>query len=138
MFSGKEMNFRPDDRLLRHFGCLCCVLLIVLSASRSWRLGIDVVVAGKLLLAAVLLLVAMFYPGWLRPVFVGWTVATFPLGWFVSQLLLSVMYFGVFWPTAVVLQLFRWDPLGLRPSGTGSFWNDRPLVNDRSRYFRQY
>jgi hypothetical protein len=133
-----SINFRPDDRLLRQFGCLCCVLLTGLSASRLLRLGIDVVVAGQLLLTAVSLLVAMFRPGWLRLVFVGWTVATFPLGWFVSHLLLFVMYFGVFWPTAVVLRLFRWDPLGLRPSGTGSFWNDRPLVSDLHRYFRQY
>ena len=91
-----------------------------------------------LLLAAVSLLVAMFHPGWLRLLFVGWTVATFPLAWFVSHLLLFFMYFGVFWPTAVVLRLFRLDPLGLRPSSTGSFWNDRRLVSDLRRYFRQY
>ena len=133
-----QINFRPDERMLRHFGCLCWLLLSVLSAYRWWRNGLDLIVAVQQLAAVSLLLLAILRPSFLRPLFVAWSTAAFPMGWLVSHVLLFVMYFGVFWPTGFVLRLCGWDPLGLRTSGSGSLWQDRPPASDLRRYFRQY
>lgn len=133
-----QINFRPDERMLRQFGCLCWLLLSVLSAYRWWRDGLDLIAVVQQLAAVSLLLLAILRPSFLRPLFVGWSVAAFPIGWLVSHVLLFVMYFGVFWPTGFVLRLCGWDPLGLRTSGSGSLWQDRPAASDLRRYFRQY
>ena len=133
-----QINFRPDDRLLRQFGCLCWLLLSVLSAYRWWRDGLDLIAVVQQLAAVSLLLLAILRPSFLRPLFVAWSIAAFPMGWLVSHLLLFVMYFVVFWPTGFVLRLCGWDPLGLRTCGSGSLWQDRPAASDLRRYFRQY
>lgn len=135
---GRDINLQPDKRLLRQFGLLCCLLLIGVSGWRWWRLGPDILSASQLLLACSVLLMAVSRPSWLRPLFVAWSIAAFPMGWLVSHVLLFVMYFGVFWPTGFVLRLCGWDPLGLRTSGSSSLWQDRPAASDLRRYFRQY
>ena len=133
-----QINFRPDERMLRQFGCLCWLLLSVLSAYRWWRDGLDLIAVVQQLAAVSLLLLAILRPSFLRPLFVAWSIAAFPMGWLVSHVLRFVMYFGVFWPTGFVLRLCGWDPLGLRTSGSGSLWQDRPPASDLRRYFRQY
>lgn len=133
-----QINFRPDERMLRQFGCLCWLLLSVLSAYRWWRDSLNLIAVVQQLAAVSLLLLAILRPSFLRPLFVAWSIAAFPMGWLVSHLLLFVMYFVVFWPTGFVLRLCGWDPLGLRTSGSGSLWQDRPAASDLRRYFRQY
>ncbi|MFM7833168.1 MAG: SxtJ family membrane protein, partial [Planctomycetaceae bacterium] len=63
-----------------------------------------------------LLLLAIWRPSFLRVLYVGWSLAAFPVGWLMSHLLLFAMYFGVFWPTGCLLRLLGWDPL--RPQAT--------------------
>jgi len=132
------INLRPDDRLLRQFGCLCWLLLSVLSAHRWWRDGWDLTAVVQQLAAVSLLLLAIWRPSFLRVFYVGWSLAAFPVGWLMSHLLLFAMYFGVFWPTGCLLRLLGWDPLRLRASDDRSFWQDRLPTSDLKRYFRQY
>ena len=39
-------------------------------------------------------LVGLVRPGWLRPAFLGLTLATWPIGWVVSRLALGLLYFA--------------------------------------------
>lgn len=133
-----RINFRPDDRLLRQFGYLCWLLLSVVSAYRWWRVGFDMVAGSQQLAAISVLLLAVLCPARLRVLYVGWSMAAFPIGWLTSHLLLFLMYFGVFWPTGAVLRLFGWDPLQLRSAVSGSLWQDRKESGDLRRYLRQY
>ena len=50
-------------------------------------------------------------PDWLRPIYVGWMVLAFPIGWTVSQLILGVIFCGVFTPIGLVFRLMGRDPL---------------------------
>ncbi|MFN9051007.1 MAG: hypothetical protein ACK5YC_23030, partial [Planctomyces sp.] len=79
-----QINFRPDERMLRQFGCLCWLLLSVFSAYRWWRDGLDLIAVVQQLAAVSLLLLAILRPSFLRPLFVAWSIAAFPMGWLVS------------------------------------------------------
>jgi hypothetical protein len=77
-------------------------------------------------------------PSLLRPVFVGWMVLAFPIGWLVSHLLLGLLFFGVFTPVGLLLRTLGKDSLRLQRGNAASSWQDRTQETDLKRYLRQY
>ena len=136
----KDVNLKPDVRLLRQFGGLSASIC---AGTAIWQaFAWHQTVAAILLSAAagVFTLLALLRPNWLRGLFVASIVATFPIGWVISNLVLFVLYFGLITPLAIA---FRWsgrDPLNLRaPSASEStFWSARTTNLDKRSYFRQF
>jgi hypothetical protein len=76
-------------------------------------------------------------PRVIRPLYVGLSRATLPIGWVVSHVLLAVIYFGIITPVGLLVRAFR-DPLerALEP-GARSYWVPREQAQP-NRYFRQF
>ena len=53
----------------------------------------------------------LIWPRLLRPIYVAWMVLAFPIGWTISQLILAVMFYGLFTPIGLVFRLIGRDPL---------------------------
>jgi hypothetical protein len=133
-----KLNLNPDQRLLRQFGFLCFLLFGLYG---SWRLANEPPsVPTFFLLGAATVggTLGWFRPQWLRPIFVGWIVLTFPIGWTISNLLLFLLFFGVFTPMGLILRLLGKDPLNLTKPQRSSYWQDKSQQCDLSRYLRQY
>ncbi len=83
--------------------------------------------------------VGMVAPSLLRPVFVGMTLMTWPIGWVMSHLALAIVYYGTITPIGLFRRAFGRGALQrtLDP-GAISYWSEvRP--NPRpDRYFRQF
>ena len=83
--------------------------------------------------------VGLTRPEWVRFIYVGWMVLAFPIGWTVSQVMLALMFFGLFAPFGLVFRLIGRDPLQrTRPSGRESYWEPKPTPTDLKRYFKQF
>ncbi len=132
-----KINFHPDDRMLRQFGLLCVLFFGGLCAARMSG-GIDNVCVLTGVIAAVAGALAFTRPRLLKPVFVGWTIAVFPIGFLVSYIILLCLYFLVFAPVGLVLRLTGYDSLRLRDPGTATCWMNRSSTADLKRYFRQF
>lgn len=136
----KDVNLNPEVRVLRQFGGLCsmaCAGMAAWQITASHDSGRAAVWGAVSILCAVLALVR---PNWLRAPFVASIVATFPIGWVVSNLVLFLLYFGLMTPLAVV---FRWsgrDLLNLRPpkQSDETFWSSKNIDRDKLSYFRQF
>ncbi len=133
-----EINFHPDRRMLRQFAALCFVFiggiglyqgLVRERATLGLILGALAVVVGPL---------GLIWPAAIRPLFVAWTVAAFPIGWLVSHLVLGLIYFGVFTPVSLLFRLIGRDALTRRQPPPGStFLVPKPMPTDPSSYLRQ-
>jgi len=136
----KDVNLKPDVRLLRQFGgisALACAGITIWQGAVMNR-PIPGILAG--VAAVIFALLALMRPNWLRVVYVGSIVATFPIGWVVSNVVMLLLYFGMITPLALV---FRWsgrDLLNLKPpSGNETtFWSPKNLELDKRNYFRQF
>jgi hypothetical protein len=81
---------------------------------------------------------ALIYRDWVRRLFVGASLVTYPIGWCVSELILGAVYFGVFVPFGWVRRALGHDPLArTRDRTAGSYWQRRGAARPTEDYFRQ-
>ncbi len=132
-----DIQFKPSDKTLRQFAALALIIfgglaifevLVRHRSTMAWVYGALALGIGPLGLIA---------PQAIRPVWVGWSVVAFPIGWTVTQVMLSILYFLVFTPIALVFRLAGRDALRLRKPATSSYWQPRPVDIDARSYFRQ-
>lgn len=131
--------FNPSRKVLRQFAALWLVSFLVLGASEYFVRGRPML--GMVLAAAAVLLglPGLWRPALLRWVFVAWMVVVFPIGWFISVLLLAALYFLVFTPLALWFRLVGRDLLGRKPAPERqSFWEPKHTPLDLRSYFRQH
>jgi hypothetical protein len=134
-----DIPFSPSSRLLRQFAGLW---LVFFGGVAAWqgivrgRIGLAVALA---VLAVVVGGLGLIRPALVRPIFVGWMVLAFPIGWVVSLVLLGLVYYGLFLPIGLIFRLTGRDALQLRPgSGATTYWTPRTAPADVRRYFRQF
>ncbi|HYB40234.1 MAG TPA: SxtJ family membrane protein, partial [Candidatus Methylomirabilis sp.] len=84
-------------------------------------------------------LLGLIRPPAIRPIFVGWMMLVFPIGWVVSHVLLALVFYGLFTPVALVFRLVGRDALALGRRRTArSYWQARRQASDARQYFKQF
>lgn len=134
-----DIPFDPSRTTLRQFAGLC---LAVFGAMALWQ----AFVRGHSGLASILALLALTigplglaHPEWVRWIYVGWMVLAFPIGWTVSQVLLALIFYGLFTPIGLIFKFLRRDALyrARRPE-LNSYWAPKPAPTDLRSYFKQF
>jgi hypothetical protein len=135
-----DINWNPSPRDLRQFGLLWLPLFAA-GLGYAWlrRTGewpIPIAIWGVAMLVALIALVA---PARLRPLFVAWIAAAYPVGWTISNLVLGITYFVLFAIIGLTLRLVGYDSLVRRqPAAARSFWHAREARRSSASYFRQF
>ena len=88
----------------------------------------------------VILPLVAFAPTLLRPVFNLWLKIAHAIGWFNTQVLLTIVFILVFIPTGLIMKLLRKDPMKRKMLAEGSYWEPYELegLKDKNRYERQF
>lgn len=135
-----EIQWNPSRRDLRLFGLIGLPIpMLGLAALAHFRLGWVAVPAGLAAVAAGGLLLGAVAPALLRPLYVGISVAGYPVGWLVSHALLAALFYLVVTPTGLILRAAGRDPLDRdRDRPRDSHWRPRPPARPPADYFRQY
>ncbi len=133
-----DIPWTPAPRTLRQFAGLWLVFFGVIAcrhawdghAGLAWTFGIVAGVVGVL---------GLVQSHLVRPIFVGWMVAAYPIGWIVSLVVLAVMWYGLFTPLGMIFRLMGRDALRLRPQADeATYWAPKPSAPDVRGYFRQF
>lgn len=149
-----EINWHPSDRVLRQFGLCAAIALPVLawwlttetriwslvSGSAPWQLDAgNLTAVGSALVAGLVLgSLGFIRPRWLRLPFLAATLITLPIGLVVSQLLVALMFYGIFLPVGLLFKLIGRDALDRRfDPQAGSYWQLKPQATSMESYFRQ-
>lgn len=132
-----DLPLNPSPRMLRQFAAAWLVVFLAL----AWRQGLmrgHPLAGGVLGAVALLGVIGLVKPASLRWVFIGATVAAFPIGWVMTQAMLLVMFFLVLTPVALVFRLVGRDALRLRRREAASFWTDHGDPPPAERYLKQF
>ena len=133
-----SINWNPSKRELRQFAGLCLVFFGGIAAWMYARHGAGPWPTTLATLAVVLGLPGLAFPILLKPVYVGWMVAAFPIGWTVSHVLLGVIFYGVVTPIGLFLRLIGRDPMNRKfEPQAKTYWIEHEPA-ESARYFRMY
>lgn len=131
------INWKPTDRQLRQFGLIC--LLALPTIGWIWSHGnrsVTLILAAVGVVAAA---IGMLFPRALKPVFIGLSVLTIPIGMVVGELAMALIFFGAFVPIALLFRLLKRDRLQLKANkNTRSYWLEKPQPQEAASYFRQF
>lgn len=129
----------PADKILRQFALAWLVFFLAWAAWHGVYRGRTEWGMALAAIAALGGVAGLLRPPLLRWIFVGWMMVAFPIGWLISQLMLLMLFYGMFTPVAFVMRLRGRDALALRPvNGKASFWLRKETPLDVRSYFRQY
>lgn len=134
-----DLNLNPSRKELRVFAALFFVFFTVVAFvvyRRTDSATAAAIIAGA---AAVIGMVGLAAPAVVRPVYVVWMLAAFPIGWVLSHVMMAVIYYLVVTPVGLIMRTFGRDPMqrGFDRNAT-TYWIARPKTPESSRYFRQY
>jgi hypothetical protein len=134
-----DIQFRPSDKTLRQFAGIWIVFFGGIAAYQGYfreRTAVALVLGS---LAAVVGLLGLAAPRSIRPIYVGWMIVAFPIGWVVSHLILALIFYGLFTPLAALFRLMGRDALHRRRAhGADTYFVPKATPADPRSYLRQY
>ncbi|MEC8336766.1 MAG: SxtJ family membrane protein, partial [Planctomycetota bacterium] len=112
-------------------GLICWVL---------WRCGVPTMPLTLLAIAALIVIIVYYlFPALQRPFYRGWMFSVMPIGWVISHLLLSIIYYLLLTPIGIIMRLVGYDPMKRKlEKKRETYWVARQQVRDPNRYFKQY
>lgn len=133
----QHVKWDPDAEELRKFAIAMVVGFAVIAGivafrhpgGHGWMIAMAVGIA---------LGVGALIPGLGRGVYLLVNVPTSAIGFVVSHVLLTLIFYAVFTPLGLLLRLMGKDLLTMRRAGVRTMWVDHAQVTDRHRYYRQF
>src|SRR2546427_7841223 len=126
-----DIPTNPTRKVLRQFSAVWLVFFLAIGARQYLGRGHHQfgIVLGAL--AVVIGGPGLFKPAAVRWLFVGWMVLAFPIGWLISQIMLTLMFYGLLTPLAFILRLRGRDLLCRKPAPERpSFWPPKTTPQD--------
>ncbi len=133
-----DVTKAPSSKMLRQFAGLWLVVFGGLAAWRAWHGQADDWTYAIAAAAVIVGGVGLAWPAAVRPIYAGWMIAAFPIGWTISKVVLGLMFYVVFTPVALVFRLMGRDALRLRRGPGASYWVPKPGAKSGDEYLRQY
>lgn len=117
-------NIKSEKSDLRKFGITVGVILLIIAGFLFWKEK----VSFQLVLAVGIILFAfgITIPVLLKPVYLVWMIFATILGWLMTRVILSLLFYVIFTPIGLISRLFRKQFLELRwDRSQDTYWNYR-------------
>ena len=131
-------NIKSKKGDLRNFGITIGLILITISVLLLWKEKHSYeifIVVGTLLC-----LIGFILPIILKPFFIVWMTFAIILGWFMTRLILSLVFYGIMTPIGVLSRIFGKKFLKVKFYKTNNtYWNYRKIHPlEKTNYEKQF
>ncbi len=140
-----SINWNPSDKSLRQFAWISLVGFPLIGWAFSGRpTSVDSLAPWTATLVGLgigvaTVLAGMVHPKAVKPVYIGLTLITLPIGFVVGELFLLTVFFGVFTLVALIFRLVGFDPLMRKyDRAAESYWTPKSQPASPRQYLRQY
>ena len=117
-------NIKSEKSDLRNFGIIVGIILLVISGFLFWKEKESFQIF--LAIGITLFLIAIVIPSVFKPVYWIWLIFGIILGWFMTHVILSLLFYIIITPIGLTLRLFGKQFLELRwDKSKESYWNFR-------------
>lgn len=131
-------NIKESKKDLRKFGITVGIALLIASLLLFWSdksSYIYFLIAG-----AFLIFMGLSYPDILKPLNKVWMALAIILGWFMSRIILSILFYLVLTPIGLIAKIFGKRFLNLRiDKNAKSYWVQREVISpENGDYEKQF
>ena len=131
-------NIKSKKRELRNFGITLGIIFLVISGFLFWKEKDSLTIF--ITISITWFFTAITIPSVLKPVYWIWMIVGIILGWFMTRVILSFLFYLVFTPIGLILRFFGKQFLELSwDNSKESYWNFR--VNEdikKGSYEKQF
>tara|TARA_B100001559_G_scaffold287977_1_gene265329 strand:+ start:757 stop:1167 length:411 start_codon:yes stop_codon:yes gene_type:complete len=130
-------NIKKDKKELRSFGITIGIILLIISAilfyyDKSSHQIIAYIGGGFIGLGIII-------PILLKPIYILWMTFAVILGWVMTRVILSLVFYLIMTPIGLLTRLLGEDFLLLKKSNSESYWNNRDRNYETSQdYEKQF
>ncbi len=135
----KEVD--TSKKALRSFGWVVGGVLLVIAAVVWWRNDFALTTAAYVLgsLGAALVVLGLAAPVVLKPVYRVWMALAVVLGFIMTRVILSVVYYLVMTPIGLAMRLFGKDPMHRRiDPDAASYWIEKSYDDESPERLERY
>ena len=144
-----EIDFDPSEKTLRQFGFIALAGFGALSAlawfewlifSGGWLGDARPAVSlGLLAVGALAALLSLAWPKANKPLFVGLSIAAYPIGFVLSYVIMGTLFFAVISPIGIVMRAIGSNPLERRfDAERDTYWSECRSKRPAESYFKQF
>ena len=117
-------NIKSERSDLRKFGIMVGTILVIIAGFLYWKEQESFQIF--LAIGITLLLTAIAIPAILKPVYSIWMIFAIILGWLMTRVILSLLFYIIITPIGLILRLFGKQFLELKWNHSHqSYWNMR-------------
>ena len=130
-------NIKSEKSDLRKFGITVGAILVIIAGFLFWneRESFQLVFA----IGIVLIVFGISVPVLLKPVYWVWMIFATILGWLMTRVILSLLFYVIFTSIGLISRLFGKKFLDLKPDKSrDSYWNYRSKMFDKENYEKQF
>ncbi|MFP4549013.1 MAG: SxtJ family membrane protein [Fidelibacterota bacterium] len=121
----KQIVINRDKKEFRKFGITIGVFLMIVGAFLFFRTFEHAMTVG--LIGVAFLLLGVLLPKILRPFYIAWMSLASMLGFVMTRVILSLVFYLIFTPVGLMLRLLRKDLLNRKiEPDQPSYWELRP------------
>ena len=129
---------KEDKHSLRKFGLTVGIVLLLIGIALFLFDKTSFIYIGGV--GLILMIFGLVLPNVLKPINIIWMTLAIILGWFMSRVILIILFYVIITPIGFLLKIFRSDPLNRKwDSSVSSYWEDREKqLSEQIDYERQF
>ena len=129
-------HIKTGKKDLRSFGVIIGIILLLVAGFLFYRekesFQIFLYIAGAFIGFGLII------PIILKPIYIVWMTFAVILGWFMTRVILSLLFYVIITPIGVVLRIFGKDFLELKKQSVqGSYWNQRDSNLEKNQNYEK-
>ena len=131
-------NIRSEKRDLRKFGITIGIILVMIAGFLFWKEKESFQIF--LTVGVILCVLGFTVPVVLKPIYWIWMIFATILGWIMTRVILSLLYYVIFTPIGLISRLFGKQFIELKWDKTDStYWNYRARdVFEKEKFEKQF
>ena len=131
-------KIKSEKSDLQKFGITVSIVLMIIAGLLFWKEKESCQMFFGI--GAIILLTTITIPVILKPVYLIWMSFAIIIGWIMTRVILSLLFYIILTPIGLALRLFGKQVLELRwDKSKKSYWNIRSNVDDKyTKYEKQF
>ena len=130
-------EIKPTRKNIRNFGVTIGLFLMILGGILFWKEIEDYIIVT--FVGIVFIVCGLGLPRILKPIYLFWMIVSSILGWVMTRVVLSILFFTMITLIGLISKLFGKQFLDLKwDNSKNSYWNQRQGKPEKSSYENQF